>query len=199
MNPCPTTTSEGGDFLRENPAAGEELLPPILDTCLRRLDCWSVPPNWSAKAWRQEVRQIAALVGLQALHDYDASVGGLLESFIAQRVTSGVRTSYRREWAYPSRFPSREARFQVPSELTLAEGDDSDIDEPVSEPIVLYQELHEAISALSASHQGVVLELFLNGYTETEVGATLQLSQCAVNKRKQAALSSLREYLQRAA
>jgi ATP-dependent Clp protease ATP-binding subunit ClpA len=42
---------------------------------------------------------------------------------------------------------------------------------------------------------GCTAEVASNGYTEVEVGAMLHMSQCAVNKRKQAGLKALRESL----
>lgn len=171
----------------------QNVLETLLAACFQRIGRWSVPPNWSAGEWRMEATQVAALAGLQAVLEYDGARGKSLEDFVVQRMTSRVRTHHRREWAYALRFGSTEPRF--------GEGDCENCDwiAAASEPALGWQELREAILHLPTSHQAVLVDLYWNGYTEMEVGTMLRVSQCAVNKRKQAGLQILRENLRSAA
>src|SRR6266699_4704556 len=181
--------------MEQNTHPAQTALEPILASCLRRVGRWSVPPNWSPGDWRKEAAQVAALAGLEALLEYEAANGKSLEHFVAQRMTSRVRTHHRREWAYALRFASSEAcpRFRSCSE----EGGSGDLDliEATSEQDWGWQEVREALSLLATVQQGVLVDLYLNGYTEAEVGVKLHVSQCAVSKRKQAGLQALRESL----
>lgn len=171
----------------------QEFLEMMLAVCLQRIGRWSVPPNWSAGAWRMEAAQVAALAALRAVLEYDSARGKSLEDFVAQRMTSRVRTHHRREWAYALRFGSTETCFDE------TDGENWDWITAAVEPALDWQALREAISHLPTAHQAVLLDLYWNGYTEMEVGARLRVSQCAVNKRKHAGLQILRENLHSAA
>jgi DNA-directed RNA polymerase specialized sigma24 family protein len=70
-----------------------------------------------------------------------------------------------------------------------------DLIEATSEQDWGCQEVREALLHLPTAHQCVLVDLYWNRYTEAEVGAMLHVSQCAVNKRKQAGLQTLRERL----
>jgi DNA-directed RNA polymerase specialized sigma24 family protein len=182
-----------------NPDLSQTGLEPILTICLQRVSRWSVPPNWSPGDWRKEAAQVAALAGLEALLEYEAANGKSLDYFVGQRMTSRVRTHHRREWAYVLRFASTEPCSRFTSQCGEVDSEGSDWIVATNESEVGWQEVREAILHLPTSHQSVLINLYWNGYTEMEVGAMLHVSQCAVNKRKQAGLQILRENLRSAA
>lgn len=171
----------------------------ILSACLLHICRRSVPPNWSAGEWRKEAAQVAALAALEAVLEYDGGGGKPFEYFVAQRMTSRVRTHHRREWAYALRFGSTPPCSRSETLLDNADSRDSDWLAAGSESDCDWQELREALSHLPTTHQAVLVDLYWKGYTETELGAMLHVSQCAVNKRKQAGLQALRESLRPAA
>ena len=53
----------------------QEFLELMLAACLQRIGRWSVPPNWSAREWRMEAAQVAALAGVEAVLEYDGAGG----------------------------------------------------------------------------------------------------------------------------
>src|SRR4029077_8144749 len=80
---------------------------PILDSSLRRIFRWRVPPNWSISDWRNEMRAEAACAAWQAVCDYDPSLGVPFNAFARQRVLTSTLTRYRREWAYALRLAQK--------------------------------------------------------------------------------------------
>ena len=112
---------------------------------------------------------------------------------------SRVRTCHRREWAYALRFLSNESSSRFLGFSAGSGWEGLNLVEPASEQDSMCKDVREAISNLATSQQGVLVEIYLNGHTEAELGAMLHVSQCAVNKRKQAGLRALRETLGSAA
>jgi DNA-directed RNA polymerase specialized sigma24 family protein len=182
-----------------NPSSSRSGLESILTACLQHVGRWSVPPNWSPVDWRHEAAQVAALAGLEAMLDYDGAGGRSFEYFVAQRMTSRVRTHYRREWTYALRFGWTQVCSRIKSSSGKDRSEDSDWIAATTELDPGWQEIREAILQLPTAYQSILVDIFWNGYTEVEIGAMLKVSQCAVNKRKQAGLRALRGKLRSAA
>jgi DNA-directed RNA polymerase specialized sigma24 family protein len=194
-SPGPDATPVHITTVPKPPSSVQDLLEPILIMVLRRVSRWAVPPYWSPGDWHREAKQIAAAAGIRALSECEFTKCEALEHFVAQRMTSSIRTRHRHEWRYASHFQSTEDHSELLSEFLAIDRESSGIVEVAAEPIFSYQELHEAVSNLAILYRKVIEDIFLKGYTEAEVGIMLHLSQCAVNKRKQAGLKSLRDVL----
>ena len=158
---------------------------PILDSCLRRIFRWRVPPNWSISDWRNEMRAEAACAAWQAVCDYDPSLGVPFSAFAHQRVLTTTLTHYRREWAYalrsaeeqdPENSDSRLLNFTINSELSE--------DWPGL-----------ALARLSKPDLWLIEELFLRDRTEANIATQTGITQQAVNKRKWMLLLRLRQYM----
>ena len=178
-----------------NPSSSRPDLEAILAACLQHVGRWYVPPNWSSVDWRHEAAQVAALAGLEAMLEYDGAGGRSFEYFVAQRMISRVRTHYRREWTYALRFGWTQVCSSIKNSYGEDRAEDSDWIAITTESDPGWQEVREAVFHLPNAYQDVLIDIFWNGYTEVEVGAMLKVSQCAVNKRKQAGLQALREAL----
>src|ERR1044071_7813784 len=167
-----------------------QLVERVLLVCLTHAHRRRVPPNWWQSEWYAELRQIATLTILQLLKDYVPETGLPLETFLGRHVNNAVRTFYRHEWAYASRF--------LPLDFNHAQEEDNrtEIPEAIVEPaidsILKRQDLKAAISKLSEEHRSVIISLFFDQQTESEIGQALHLGRRAVNSRKHAALKSLR-------
>src|SRR5579871_2071177 len=85
-------------------AGAVETLPPnyaeVLGCCLKRLNSWRIPPNWSASDWLKEIKAIGTAAAWQAEGEFDPSRGVPVAAFLYQRILARVFTRYRQEWAY---------------------------------------------------------------------------------------------------
>lgn len=157
---------------------------PLLAGCLRRIETWRVPPNWSRSDWLRQVQSLAASTAWEAASRYDPSLGVPLDAFLRESVMAAARTQYRQEWVYARRFSSP-ADGLLPERLP-----------PSSPPsLELRESLREALNTLSPSDRFVVSQFFWRGATEAEVGRNLGVSQPAVSKRKARIIESLRQSL----
>ena len=157
---------------------------PILDSSLRRIFRWRVPPNWSISDWRNEMRAEAACAAWQAVCDYDPSLGVPFNAFARQRVLTSTLTRYRREWTYALRVPQgREPEDSDSRILNFAV------------PAVLDDWPRPALARLTKSDLWLVEQLFLRGRTEATIATETGITQQAVNKRKSMILLRLRGYM----
>lgn len=168
--------------------------------CVERLRRRAVPPNWSPEEWKVEVEQIASLGALKAAAGDAVGDGsgpkGELAPVVLKRADETVRAAWRREWAFGLR--SLPLLLDGPSDRPggpTEEENPTASCEPLSEPAEIYYELHDAIAKLPAWLRDVIVQLFLDGRTESEVGEALRLPQYTVSRRKQAALKRLRVVL----
>ena len=154
---------------------------PILDSCLRRIFRWRVPPNWSIFEWRNEMRAEASCAAWQAVCDYDPSFGVPFSAFAHQRVLTRTLTRYRQEWAYTLR---------LEYEADPEESDSRTLDSTSS--AVFDDWPRNALAGLSKSDLWLVGQLFLRGRTEADIATQIGITQQAVNKRKWMILLRLR-------
>jgi hypothetical protein len=157
---------------------------PILDSSLRRIFRWRVPPNWSISDWRNEMRAEAACAAWQAVCDYDPSLGVPFNAFARQRVLTSTLTRYRREWAYA---------FHLAQEYEPEDSDSKMLDSAV--PAVFGDLPRPALACLTKSDLWLVEQLFLRGRTEATIATETGVTQQAVNKRKSMILLRLRGYM----
>jgi hypothetical protein len=157
---------------------------PVINSCLRRIFRWRVPPNWSVSDWRNEMRAEAACASWQAVRDYDPSLGVPLSAFAWQRMLTSTLTRYRQEWAYALRL----AQERNP------EDPDSSILNSTTSAVFDDWSKH-ALARLSKPDLWLVEELFLRDRTEAEVATQIGITQQAVSKRKSIILFRLRQYM----
>jgi DNA-directed RNA polymerase specialized sigma24 family protein len=167
----------------EGAVAGPSSLP-VVDSSLRRIFKWRVPPNWSISEWRNEMRAEAACAAWQAVCDYDPSLGVPFDAFTYQRVLTKTLTRYRQEWTYALRL----AQVNKPEEL--------DTRMPGSAVSTLLADWpRSALATLTKSERWLIEQLFLRGRTEATIATEAGITQQAVNKRKSMILLRLRGYM----
>jgi RNA polymerase sigma factor (sigma-70 family) len=176
-------------------ADDKEILPPhsaaVLICCLKRLNSWRIPPNWSAIDWYKEVKAVGAAAAWQAEGEFDSSRGVPVAAFLYQRILARVFTRYRQEWAYA---------------LHLAHQIDKELNELAiqAEALLSPESIHEsesvrgALDSLSSLDRQLVVLLFWQEHTENQIARSLGISQSAVSKRKRAILGKLRNRLESA-
>jgi RNA polymerase sigma factor (sigma-70 family) len=173
-----------------------ETLPPgyaaVLGGCLKRLNSWRIPPNWSASDWFKEIKAIGAAAAWQAEDEFDPSRGVPMCAFLYQRILARVFTRYRQEWAYA---------------LHLAHKIDEEIHDLAlqAEALLCPETVHEsesvrsALDSLSSLDRKLVVLLFWKEHTESQIARSMGISQSAVSKRKHVILRKLRNRLESAA
>ena len=176
-------TGKGRREKHESAVMGPSSLP-ILDSSLRRIFRWRVPPNWSISDWRNEMRAEAACAAWQAVCDYDSSLGVPFNAFAHQRVLTSTLTRYRQEWAYALR---------VAQEHKPEASDSRMLDAAV--PAVFADWPRPALARLTKSDLWLVEQLFWRGRTEATIATETGITQQAVNKRKSMILLRLRGYM----
>jgi RNA polymerase sigma factor (sigma-70 family) len=184
-------TSANGEVV----VGAREALPPgyaeVLSCCLKRLNSWRIPPNWSASDWFEEIKAVGAAAAWQAEGEFDSSRGVPMSAFLYQRILARVFTRYRQEWAYA---------------LHLAPRIDEELNELALqvEALLSPETVHEsesvrgALNSLSSLDRQMVVRLFWQEHTETQIARSLGISQSAVSKRKRAILGKLRTRLESA-
>jgi DNA-directed RNA polymerase specialized sigma subunit len=130
------------------------------------------------------MRASAAAAALQAVCDYDSSLGVPLAAFVRQRVVSRTLTEYRREWRYCLRFTSEpnENEHRIVKRLFVYPPD-------------LLISLRHALSRLRESDRWIIEQLFWEGSTEAAVAQKSGVSQQAISRRKRLILHDLRQEL----
>ena len=156
----------------------------IVDSSLRRIFKWRVPPNWSISEWRNEMRAEAACAVWQAVCDYDPSLGVPFDAFAYQRVLTKTLTRYRQEWTYALRL----AQVNKPEELDTRKLGSAVSTLPADWP-------RSALATLTKSDRWLIEQLFLRGRTEATIATETGITQQAVNKRKSMILLRLRGYM----
>ena len=156
---------------------------PILDSSLRRIFRWRVPPNWSIFDWRNEMRAEAACAAWQAVGEYDPSLGVPFGAFAHQRVLTSTLTRYRQEWAYALRLAQKH---------DAKDFDTRTLDSTASAVFDAWP--GDAIARLSKPDLWLIKELFVRDRSEADIATQIGITQQAVNKRKRMILFRLRRH-----
>jgi DNA-directed RNA polymerase specialized sigma24 family protein len=175
----------------------------VIQSCRRRIRSWRIPPNWCRADWFEEVKALETIAAWQYGRVYDTSSGIKYETFVYQKVMAVVLTHYRREWRYALRFiPTDECasrRFSsngVSNSDGFIERDDiMQCGSSVNNVRSSITGLRAALKNLSKVQRQLIRNLYVYGYSEAEIGKSLEISQRAVNKRKHVILKLLREQL----
>lgn len=169
----------------EGAVAGPSSLP-IVDSSLRRIFKWRVPPNWSIAEWRNEMRAEAACAAWQAACDYDPSLGVPFDAFAYQRVLTKTLTRYRQEWAYALRLVHEHKPEDSDSRL---------LDSSIS--VVFNDGPRHPPAGLSTPDLWLIVQLFWRDRTEADIATEIGITQQAVNKRKRAIVMQLKGCIDR--
>jgi DNA-directed RNA polymerase specialized sigma24 family protein len=172
----------------------------LLTRCLKRVCSWRVPPNWSAVDWLDEMQALAEAAAFHAECEFDSLRGVPIEAFIYQRIVARAFTRYRQEWSYALRcLPEERA--------TTGHFDEDNAEElpcpansyaysnELDDPEWLGNRLRAALEYLPGSDRDLLMLLFWEGHTESEIAGHFGISQPAVNKRKRAVLHQLKDWL----
>lgn len=156
-----------------------------LENCLRRVNFWRVPPNWSCHEWHSEIKAHGLAASYQALHDYDPRLGIPLGGFLYRRIMARVLTRHRQEW-----------RYAIRSILLTEKTDRLDCEPDNAHTFsTTFTALRDAVASLAKRDRTLIANLFLEGKSEKNIAKALGIGQRAVNKRKHAALGALRRRL----
>jgi RNA polymerase sigma factor (sigma-70 family) len=172
-----------------------ETLPPsyaeVLGICIKRLKSWRIPPNWSASDWFKEIKAVGAAAAWQAEGEFDSALGVPMSAFLYQRILARVFTRYRQEWAYA---------------LHLAPKIDEELNELAlqaeallsPETVLESESVRGALDSLSSLDRRLVVRLFWQEHTESQIARSMGISQSAVSKRKHVILRKLRSRIESA-
>jgi DNA-directed RNA polymerase specialized sigma24 family protein len=146
----------------------------------RLTGAWRVPPNWSARYWRDEMRAQGYAAACQAEREYDPTRGVPYPTLVRRRILISLLARYRQERNFAAR-----CRGRV----------ESHHDEAAGTRRTAGPELRDALAALPDPDRRLIEQLFWGRYTESEVARRLGVSHQAVSKRKRAILDGLRSLL----
>ena len=169
------------DSLKE--ALSAELLK-VIGPVIHRVHSWRIPANWSKDDWFAEMESQVLSALWQALRDYDVSRNVPLAAFIYSRAIASALSRYRQEWSYAFHCRLHTGR------QGLAGLSDTSPNQRTVHDIVLF-----GLAELAKSESQLMLQLFLEGYTEQEVAQRLGISHQAVSKRKKVLLQNVRKRL----
>lgn len=158
---------------------------PIWSGCERRVRSWPVPPRWSAREWREEIRAEGAMAMLLAVQDYQPEHQVPLGVYVRMRIMARILTRYRQEWTYALR--------HAPVEQLDDPAEDADSDRSVSQA----DELKWALEQLDATDRDLIERLYWRQETEAEVARGMGLSQQAISKRKRSIIKVISYKMER--
>src|SRR5438876_10244148 len=71
-----------------------------VESGLKRIRSWRVPPNWSRGDWFEELAAVGTAAAWQAVCDFDPDRGVPLAGFGYCRIVNRCLVRYRKEWSY---------------------------------------------------------------------------------------------------
>ena len=157
---------------------------------LKRIRSWRVPPNWSRGDWFEELAAVGTAAAWQALCDFDPDRGVPLAGFGYCRIISRCLARYRKEWRYALHLVASDS-----GEETTTFKDPGSAVSPVAKVNGTHRssgDLRGAVGALAAEERQLIEQLFWEERTETEVANTMNINQSTINRRKRTILKSLR-------
>jgi RNA polymerase sigma factor (sigma-70 family) len=162
-----------------------------VQSALKRIRSWRVPPNWSRVDWFEELAAVGTAAAWQSVCEFDPDRGVPLAGFGYCRMMTRCLSRYRKEWRYALHLVASESGekettpFQHPrltaSSAARADGTYRSNDD-----------LRGAVGALPAEQRRLIEQLFWEERTETEVADALGINQSTINRRKRTILKNLR-------
>jgi DNA-directed RNA polymerase specialized sigma24 family protein len=156
---------------------------------------WPAPANWSDAEWDEDQQEIACAEAWRAAHEYDPLSGLALGAYVYQHVRSKLRVRYRQEWSYGSALSFRPIGELEGGGSSPAVESPPETAVPDPAQLAMQHELRVAVEALPEPYGSLLVRVFLQGATETEVATHDALTQSGIDRRKTAALRILRKRL----
>src|SRR5262249_19819853 len=78
----------------------DERLGSAVQSGLKRIRTWRVPPNWSQADWLEELAAVGTAAAWEAVCEFDPKRGVPLAGFGYCRMISRCLARYRKEWRY---------------------------------------------------------------------------------------------------
>src|SRR5439155_10929410 len=88
----------------------DETLASAVQSGLKRIRSWRVPPNWSRCEWLEELTAVGTAAAWQAVCDFDPKRGVPLAGFGYCRMISRCLARYRKEWRYALHLAASDSR-----------------------------------------------------------------------------------------
>lgn len=155
---------------------------------LKRIRSWRVPPNWSRSDWFEELVAVATAAVWQAICDFDPERGVPLAAFGYCRMISCCLARYRKEWRYALHLDASDSGEKETTTF-------KDPDPPAAKINGTHHssgDLRGAVGALPAQERQLIEQLFWDERTETELANALGTNQSTINRRKRTILKNLR-------
>ncbi|MFN3421088.1 MAG: sigma-70 family RNA polymerase sigma factor, partial [Armatimonadota bacterium] len=154
-------------------------------------------PNWSEADWQEELKSVAMFAAWVAVCTYNPRHHAGMEQFVKGRIKTALLQRYREEWRFAGRCRNSSnlsaARDEEDAQLLLEE-----ISNEINNATFWWRiEVRDVLSRLPAEEHYLLERLFIDGATESEIAAELNISQPKVNRWKQKVLQKLRQMLER--
>jgi RNA polymerase sigma factor (sigma-70 family) len=169
----------------------DETLGSAVQSGLKRIRSWRVPPNWSRDDWLEELAAVGTAAAWQAVCDFDPDRRVPLARFGYYRMMTRCLSRYRNEWRYALHLvasDSREKETTTSNHTDLAASSAGRADGTYRSN----DDLRGAVGVLPAEQRRLIEQLFWEERTETEVADALGTNQSTINRRKRAILNGLR-------
>jgi RNA polymerase sigma factor (sigma-70 family) len=171
----------------------DETLDSALQSGLKRIRSWQVPPNWCRTDWIEELAAVATAALWQAVCEFDPKRGVPFAGFAYCRMMSRCLACYRKEWRYALHIGTKDSCKEQTSSLNSPAF-------AASSPAKINgsgcsENLRGAVAALPAEERRLLEQLFWEDRTEVEVANMMSINQSTINRRKQGILKSLRTKL----
>ena len=174
-------------------SARDETLASAVQSGLKRIRSWRVPPNWSRCDWFEELAAVATAAAWQAICDFDPERGVPLAGFAYCRMMTRCLARYRKEWRYALHIDASDCGEEETTpfkHLGLAAASPAKVNGSC-----WGENLRGAVAALPSEQRRLLKQLFWEDRTEVEVANTMNINQSTINRRKQTILKSLRMML----
>jgi len=169
----------------------DEALDSAMQSGLKRIRSWRVPPNWSRVDWFKELAAVGNAAAWQAVCDFDPERGVPLAGFGYCRMMTRCLSCYRKEWRYALHLVASDSCENETTTFKQA-GLAASSEAKVNGRHPSNDDLRGAMRALPPEQRRLIEQLFWEERTETELAKTMNINQSTINRRKQAILNGLR-------
>jgi RNA polymerase sigma factor (sigma-70 family) len=169
----------------------EEALGCAVQSGLKRIRSWRVPPNWSRGDWFEELAAVGTAAAWQAVCEFDPERGVPLAGFGYCRMMTRCLSCYRKEWRYALHLVTsgsceKETTTYEHPGLVASSAAEVNATHPSNDDLL------GVLAALPPEHRRLIGQLFWEERTETEVADAMGTNRSTINRRKQAILNGLR-------